>query len=163
MSIQQFGSLYKAFMIYPNSVVENYLRQYAPPNDIKISEPTWRSFFGNIVTRFIGARHHGFLYNFLDTVSCAYVGSQRKKEFVFDLLNFKVPKLFALDPEECDEETIKEDTTVRQKFTKFLHNFIESNALKNTIVTQIKLIIVSYTKCMGTDCYFCSKRVNDSA
>lgn len=143
MTIQQFGSLYKAFKIYPNSSVENFLGGYVPLSDIDITEPTWRSFFGDIVSRFVGARHHGFLFDFLNTVSVVYLHDERSQEFVFHLLELRVPKLFAVDDEECDEGIRKEDFAIRDRFWKFLSNYITSNGLKNTIVTHISRILVN--------------------
>ena len=143
MSIQQFGSLYKAFKIYPNSSVENFLGRYIPLSDIAITEPTWRSFFGDVVSRFVGAQHHGFLFDFLNTVSVAYLNDKRSQEFVFHLLELRVPKLFALDDEECDEGIKKEDIAIRDRFRKFLSDYITSNALKNTVVTQMSRILVN--------------------
>ena len=143
MTVQQFGTLYKAFKIYPNSIVEKFLSQYVLPSDIDLTEPTWRSFFGDIVSRFPGARHHGFLFNFLDTVSCVYLNSQRHQEFVFHLLEFRVPKLFAVDYEECDEEVRKVDAAIGENFRTFLYSYITSNCLKNTIITKIARIMVS--------------------
>ena len=142
MTVQQFGLLYKAFLIYPNSSVEKFLSRYHPSSDIDITEPTWRSFFGDIVSRFIGARHHRFLFNFLDTVSCVYLGDKRSQDFVFHLLEFRVPNLFAVDYEECDEGTRNEDTAVRERFFRFLSDYITSNGLKNTIITQVPRILV---------------------
>ena len=143
MTVQQFGSLYRAFKIYPNSSVENFLSSYVPSSDIDITEPTWRSFFGDIVSRFIGARHHEFLFNFLDTVSCVYLKDKRSQDFVFHLLKFRVPKLFAVDDEECDEGIRKEDIAIRERFQKFLSDYITSNGLKNTIVAQMSRIMVN--------------------
>lgn len=144
LTVQQFGSLYKAFKIYPNSSVENFLSGYVPSSDIDITEPTWRSFFGEIVSRFVGARHHEFLFNFLDTVSCVYLNDKRSPEFVFHLLELRVPKLFAVDDEESDEVIRKEDIAIREKFLRFLSDYINSNALKNTIINQISRIMVSF-------------------
>ena len=143
MTIQQFGSLYEAFKIYPNSSVENFLSRYIPSNDIDITEPTWRYFFGDVVSRFVGAQHHGFLFDFLNTVSVVYLDDKRSQEFVFHLLELRVPKLFAVDDEECDEGSKKEDIAIRDRFWKFLSDYITSNALKNTVVTQISRILVN--------------------
>ena len=133
----------QGFQNIPKLISWNFLSSYVPSSDIDITEPTWRSFFGDIVSRFIGARHHEFLFNFLDTVSCVYLKDKRSQDFVFHLLKFRVPKLFAVDDEECDEGIRKEDIAIRERFQKFLSDYITSNGLKNTIVAQMSRIMVN--------------------
>lgn len=56
---------------------------------------------------------------------------------MLDLLQLKVPKLFAV------EEGGKEDEEVCLQFSAFLRNYISRNALKLTILGQIRNILVS--------------------
>ena len=142
MTIHQFGLLYKAFKIYSNDFVEDFLRQFTIKNDIKVNDPTWRSFFSEIVSRFRGARNHYCIFEFLKSVADAYLSSGRSTQFVFGLLDLNVPKLFAVT-EEGNEEERKEDMDMAENFKAFLHNYIRVNALKHGITICMKRALVS--------------------
>ena len=142
MTIQQFGALFKAFKIYPSSTVEEFLGLYKVPQDIRINDPTWHSFINEVVISFGGARAHYYLLDFLKSVAEGYLADKRQQEFVMDLLQLKVPKLFAIE-EGADETMKKEDATVARKFSTFLRNFINRHALKNSILSQMTALLVS--------------------
>ena len=61
LSIEQFLQLYKAFLIWPNWVVEHYLNQYKIPQDVKICSPTWNEFFAVFVDRYVPLWNHRVL------------------------------------------------------------------------------------------------------
>ena len=67
--------------------------------------------------RFSGAQHHHYLLDFFRSVAERYHSSGRAGNLVVDLLKLKVPKLFAVEQGEKDEE-------VRRKFSTFLQNYI---------------------------------------
>lgn len=142
MTIQQFGALFKAFKIYPSTIVEEFLGLYNVPQDIRINDPTWCSFINDVVVSFGGASAHVYLLDFLKSVADSYLKDKRQQQFVMDLLQLKVPKLFAV--EEGANETIeKEDETVARKFSAFLRNFINRHALKNSILNQMTTLLVN--------------------
>lgn len=58
--------------------------------------------------------------------------------FVLDLLVIKVSKLLAIEPE--DEAA---DADVQSNFKRFLHNFMKRNSLKQALLSDMKLIMVS--------------------
>ena len=141
MTIHQFGALFKAFKIYPSSAVEEFLSSYQVQQGIKINDPTWHSFISEVVSRFCGAKSHFFLLDFLKLVAARYVMDSRQTLYVMDLLQLKVPKLFAIE-EETNETDEKEDVEVRRNFSAFLWNFINRNALKHSILTNMTTILV---------------------
>lgn len=144
MTIQQFGSLFKAFKIYPAKIVEEFLGLYVVQQDIKIKDPTWHAFISEIVERFGGASNHFFLLDLLKSVASGYLADKRQTEFILDLLQLKVPKLFAVE-KEADEMAEKEDMEVAKKFSLFLRGFISRNALKHSILTQMTALLVCFS------------------
>ena len=130
--------------------MEDFLGQYVVQQDIRINDPTWHSFISEVVVRFGDARHHFFLLGFLESVAAGYLTDKRQKEFVLDLLQLNVPKLFAVE-EGADEATEKEDVEVGKNFSIFLRNFINRHALKHSILTKMTDILVcsyiSYSYC----------------
>lgn len=52
LPIQQFFPLYTAFLIWPPTFLEDYLRQYKVSGDVKISDATWTEFFRGISERY---------------------------------------------------------------------------------------------------------------
>ena len=109
--------------------------------DVRIDDPTWHSFINEVVVRFGGASHHFFLLDFLRSVAASYVTDERQKEFVLDLLQWNMPKLFAVK-EGADEVTEKKDVEVARNFSIFLRNFINRNALKHSILIQLPDVLV---------------------
>ena len=155
LTIQQFGSLFKAFKIYPVKMVEEFLGFYEIRQGMKINDPTWQTFISEIVSRFGGARNHFFLLDFLKNVSHSYLHEIRQSEFVVDLLQLKVPKLFAME-EGSDEIAEKEDLEVARRFTFFLRNYVNRHALKQSILAQMSTLLVRKCTC---DMYLCVTRV----
>lgn len=51
LSVEHFLQLYKAFLIWPNWVVEHYLAQYKIPQGVRICSVTWSEFFAEFVER----------------------------------------------------------------------------------------------------------------
>ena len=143
LTIQQFGALFKAFKIYSADIVEEFFRIYVVQQDVRINDPTWHSFIGEVVLRFGGARNHFFLLDFLKSVADSYLVDKRQKEFVLDLMQLKVPKLFAIEEGAEDPEDVeKEDVEVGKQFTIFLRSYINRNALKHSILTQMTSLLV---------------------
>ena len=66
-----------------------------------------------------------------------YRDDHRAGELVVDLLQLKVPKLFAVD------KGGEEDEEVALQFSAFLRSYISRNALKHTILGKIRNILVS--------------------
>ena len=140
MSIPQFSSLLKASRIhYPSKMVEDFLSQYIIQPNVKINNLTWHSFISEIVARFSGARNHLFLLDFLEKVSEGYLASKREQEFIVDLLQLKVPLLFALE-QGTEEAAEKEDKEVARKFTVLVRGYI----IKHSIPTPMTAILVCY-------------------
>ena len=155
LTIQQFGSLFKAFKIYPVKMVEEFFGFYEIQQGMKINDPTWQTFISEIVSRFGGARNHFFLLDFFKNVSHSYLHEIRQSEFVVDLLQLKVPKLFAME-EGSDEMAEKEDLEVARKFTFFLRNYVTRHALKQSILAQMSTLLVRKCTC---DMYLCITHV----
>lgn len=109
---------------------------------MKINDPTWQNFIGEIVSRFGGARNHNFLLDFLKSASNSYLIEARQAMFVIDLLQLKVPRLFAVE-EGADEIAETEDLEVARRFILFLRAFINRHALKQTVLAQMSTILVS--------------------
>ena len=57
-------------------------------------------------------------------------------ELVVDLLMLEVPKLFAVEGGE------EEDEAVGQEFSAFLRDYISHNSLKHTILSKMNIILV---------------------
>ena len=72
-----------------------------------------------------------------------------------DLLQLKVPKLFAID-EGSDEMAEKEDMEVAKRFTFFLRNYVNRHALKQSLLAQMSTLLVC--KCTR-DLYLCITHV----
>ena len=72
-----------------------------------------------------------------------------------DLLQLKVPKLFAME-EGSDEMAEKEDFEVARRFTIFLRSYINRLALKQSLLAQMSTLLVC--KCTR-DMYLCITHV----
>ena len=142
MNIQQFGALFKAFKIYPLNIVEQFLKSYRVQPDIRINDPTWNSFISEVVLRFGGARNHIFLLSFLKSVSHAYTADERHNDFILDLLQLKVPELFAVE-EETDESAGQVDMEVAKNFSEFLNCYVQRHVQKHIILSHTAAIMVS--------------------
>ena len=92
--------------------------------------------------RFSGAQHHHYLLNFLKKMAERYHQEHRAAELVVDLLKFEVPKLFAANRGEENDEK------VRNKFSLFLQEYICRGNLKHIILEKMKVIMVRQTICL---------------
>ena len=131
-------------------MVEEFFGFYVIQPGMKINDPTWQTFISEIVSRFGGARNHYFLLDFLKSVSNSYLTEGRQGEFVINLLQLKVPKLFAME-EGSDEIAEKEDLEVARRFSLFLRAYINRHALKHSILGQMSTLLVRpyiYFMCM---------------
>lgn len=60
---------------------------------------------------------------------------------MIDLLQLKVPKLFAME-EGSDEIVEKEDLEAARRFSLFLRAYINRHALKHPILSQMSIVLV---------------------
>jgi len=86
--------------------------------------------------RFSGAQHHYFLLDFLQSVAKCYYKDGRAGELLVDLLKLEVPKLFAVEGGEQNNET------VGREFSAFLRDYINQNRLKYAILEKMSIILV---------------------
>ena len=121
--------------VYCLQFIESYLRAYRVPQGIRIRDATWSVFINELVSRF---PYHPYLLTFLKSIAEHYRIEKRAHEFIMDLLQLNVPKLFAVEPGELEEDA----QAVAMEFTSFLYDFINRNALKPAILTQLTSIMV---------------------
>ena len=89
-----------------------------------------------------GAHHHYYLLDFFQSVAKCYHNHRRAGNLVVDLLELKVPKLFAVLEGEKDEE-------VRCQFSAFLRDYILRCDLKHTILGKmIKILVREPNRCV---------------
>ena len=74
-----------------------------------------------------------------------YQESGRAGEFVLDILKLHVKTLLA--NESGEEKELKEGEHVQDEFKKYLHSFIQRNALKHMLLKDMGIIMVS-AKCV---------------
>ena len=129
-------------------MVEEFLGFYVIQPGMKINDPTWQTFISEIVSRFGGARNHYFLSDFLKNVSNSYLAEARQAIFIVDLLQLKVPKLFAMEEQGNDEIAEKEDLEVARRFSCFLRAYINRHALKQSVLAQMSTLLVCRCTCM---------------
>ena len=87
--------------------------------------------------------------DFLKAAGNKYDKEGRSREFVCDLLDMKVPQLFAVVSEDQvtgQNQTISADQTAQQMFSCFLHEYIINKALKNGLLGRIDKIMVGGAK-----------------
>ncbi len=89
--------------------------------------------------RFGGALHHRLLLDFLKKVAERYLQDQRAAEFVLDLLQLSVPKLFAVESSGKEKGAA---ASISAEFMAFLKDYITRNSLKLLILCQMKDILV---------------------
>ena len=130
-------------------MVEEFLGFYVIQPGMKINDPTWQTFISNIVSRFGGARIHYFLLDFLKSVFNSYLTEARQAMFIVDLLQLNVPKLFAMKVYDDEKFAEKEDLEVARRFTFFLRSCINRHALKDAVLSQMSMIIVRKSECIG--------------
>ena len=85
--------------------------------------------------RFSGAHQHHYLLDFFQSVANCYQRNGRAGDLVVDLLQLKVPKLFAVVRGEKDE-------VVRCQFSAFVRDYILRCDLKCTIPGKMSKILV---------------------
>ena len=93
------------------------------------------------ICRFSGAHSHYFINDFLQSVAKRYEQSKRSRDFVLDLLKLHVPTLLVIEYGEGDD-TVKEGEKVQKDFKQFLHNFVRRNALKQSLLKEMSVIMV---------------------
>ncbi len=79
----------------PVQHLQDFLRTYSIPSDIKLSDPTWKQFFEEVVNRFKSARLHAYLADFLRVVGQKYREGRRPVDFLTDLLKLGVGNLLS--------------------------------------------------------------------
>ena len=130
-------------------MVEEFLGFYVIQPGMKINDPIWQTFISDIVLRFGGARNHYFLLDFLKNVSNIYCTEARPAAFVVDLLQLKIPKLFATEEQGSDDDIAeKEDLEVSRRFSYFLRAYINRHALKQSVLSQMFTILVWNSVCI---------------
>lgn len=93
------------------------------------------------IFRISGAHAHYFINDFLQQVAVRYQKSNRARDFVLDLLKLHVPTLLVIQRGE-GEEIAKEGEKVQRDFKQFLHSFIQRNALKQSLLKEMIVIMV---------------------
>ena len=156
MSIEQVCSLFSAFNVYPAGTVKDFLSSYVISQKICICDPTWQKFIEVVVDRFIGAENHFFLCSFMEAVGRKYVEDKRSPLFLVDLLQLKVPKLFALEDTNVTGDTTPSE--VPRKFSSFIRSYINSNALKSHLLMQMTAILVK--KALILCCILLNRHIN---
>ncbi len=79
------------------------------------------------------------LLDFLKKVAERYLQDQRAAEFVLDLLQLSVPKLFAVESSGREKAAA---ASISAEFVAFLKDYITRNSLKLLILSQMKDILV---------------------
>ena len=77
--------------------MDEFLKTYDIPKDIKLNHPTWKGFFGEVVSRFRSANGHKFLSEFIQYVGLMYEEAKRPDDFIIDLLSLGVDNLLSGD------------------------------------------------------------------
>ena len=75
--------------------LHEFLKVYQIPSDVKLSDPTWKQFFAEVVTRFKSARLHYYLADFLRQIGQKYRETKRPVDFLIDLLKLRVENLLS--------------------------------------------------------------------
>ena len=125
------------------------------PKQIKLSEPTWTEFLGEIARRYEmhcqiypvqisdafcyafrlpGASNQKCVHRFLFQIAEHYKKHKKELDFVFDILKVDVPELFA--------EVSQQDEAAITNFVRELKKFIIDNKLKHKLLTEMKEILV---------------------
>jgi len=127
------------------------------PKQIKLSEPTWTEFLGEIARRYEmhcqiypvqisyvmhsvmlfrlpSASNQKCVHRFLFQIAEHYKKQKKELDFVFDILKVDVPELFA--------EVSQQDEAAITNFVRELKKFITDNKLKHKLLTEMKEILV---------------------
>ena len=91
------------------------------------------------MSRFQGARNHNFILKFFKQVKGT---SESLFDFVIDLLNLKVPQLFAVE-DGTDELTERKDIKVAHGFSSFLQSCFTESVIEQSFLMQITSLLVS--------------------
>ncbi|KAL5466919.1 hypothetical protein EMCRGX_G031082 [Ephydatia muelleri] len=121
--------------------VEEYLNDYKIPLGIKICDGTWNVFINEVIDRHSGGHNHRFLLEFIKRVGTHYATDRRPLDFILDLLDINVPKLFAL-PEKTDNG-YDGAVEVQGNLSTFVQDYIYLNALKSGLLQRMSKILSS--------------------
>eukprot|EP00731_Ephydatia_muelleri_P026782 Em0018g882a len=121
--------------------VEEYLSAYKIPQAIKLCDGTWSVFIIEVIDRYSGAHNHHFLLEFIKRVGAHYATDRRPLEFILDLLDINVPKLFAL-PEKTDKGYVVA-VEVQGNLSTFVQEYIHLNALTSDLLQRMNKIMSS--------------------
>ena len=94
--------------------------------------------------RFTDAQHHTFLLEFMKSVGQCYLEQGRACHFMLDLLQLDVPSLFGMESA-GSTSSLQSDilaTSVPDQFTHFLSDYVQRNALQETILGEVETIWV---------------------
>lgn len=90
--------------------------------------------------RFINAQHHTFLLELMKSVGQCYLVQGRACYFTLDLLQLYVPNLFGMESE-VSTSSLQSDilaTSVPDQFTHFLSDYVQRNALQDSILSEVE-------------------------
>ena len=93
---------------------------------------------------FSDAQHHRFLLQFLKSVAACYLEQERAQDFVLDLLQLDVPRLFVMESE-GSSSTLQSEVlvmSVPDEFTDFLTDYIQRNSLCEEVLMKVRTIWV---------------------
>eukprot|EP00731_Ephydatia_muelleri_P026808 Em0018g908a len=124
--------------------VEEYLNVYKIPLGIKICDGTWNVFINEVIDRHSGGHNHRFLLEFIKRVGTHYATDRRPLDFILDLLDIKVPKLFAL-PEKTDNGYAVA-VEVQGNLSTIVQDYIYLNALKSGLLQRMSKILCSISE-----------------
>ena len=74
------------------------------------------------------------LLGFLQKTGECYKEDKRAEEFIPNLLDFNVPRLFAIEEQQDD---VGEESSVADKFVEFLKGYMKSNSLHSSLLNCI--------------------------
>ena len=94
----------------------------------------------SITCRHSGGHNHRFLLEFIKRVGTHYATDRRPLDFILDLLDIKVPKLFAL-PEKTDNGYAVA-VEVQGNLSTIVQDYIYLNALKSGLLQRMSKILV---------------------
>lgn len=80
----------------------------------------------------------------MKSVAACYLEQGRAKDFIFDLLQLDVPRLFVMESE-GSSSTVQSDllaTSVSDDFTNFLTDYIQRNGLREEMLRGVETIWV---------------------
>ena len=146
MTVEKFGSLFSTLGVYSTSIVEEFLKKFKFPPNIRINDPTWIIFLNKIVSKCKGARNQSFLItHFFGPASNVYAEGV-EITFLTDLLEVlhKVSGLLAIDegvgnPE--SEEDRQNNMAVCLEFKNFLSGIIDLDQLLHVISTESPVLL----------------------